>query len=492
MADRGVKLFLSCVSGEFGVYRDALRHALTRPNVEVKIQEDFKALGGDTLRMLEDYIAQCEAVVHFVGEMAGSTPVATNVDDLLKRRTDLPVRLAEKGMGREALASLTYTQWEAWLAIYFDKKLLIVRAGGGRWARPVFCAERNFARVAGRALEAFESDQSLSRSAIHERRQPCRANRDLSRHRRAGEGGGPADSPAAQPAVRLARVAVHGPRRGRSTSCARRSPPARGRRSSAGRCMGSAGSARRGSPSNMRCAHEADYSALLFVRADDPATLDANLAALAGVSVLDLAEKEAREDAVKIEAALRWLEAHPTWLMILDNVDDEKAVAAVDKLMARLKSGHVIVTARAATFPASLRKLELDVLDEDAATEFLLERTRDDRARADDDADEARAIARELDGLALGLEHAGAYIATLRIGFAGYLKRWRESRQKVLDWFGPALTSYDKSPRDDLGDLGRSPLSRKPPPARPPRDAGAGPDSQFAPRRRRPRRGGGL
>ncbi len=62
----------------------------------------------------------------------------------------------------------------------------------------------------------------------------------------------------------------------------------------------------------------------------------------------------------------------------------------------------------------------------------------------DDDADNARPIARELDGLALGLEHAGAYIATLRIGFASYLKRWGESRQKVLDWFGPALTSYDR------------------------------------------------
>ena len=87
--------------------------------------------------------------------------------------------------------------------------------------------------------------------------------------------------------------------------------------------------------------HEAEYSAILFVRADDPATLDANLAALVGVSVLDLEEKEAREDAVKIEAALRWLEAHPTWLMILDNVDDEHAVAGVSSLMARLKGGHV-------------------------------------------------------------------------------------------------------------------------------------------------------
>ena len=48
-----VQLFLSCVSDEFGGYRDALRGALTRPNVEVKIQEDFKALGGDTLIKLE-------------------------------------------------------------------------------------------------------------------------------------------------------------------------------------------------------------------------------------------------------------------------------------------------------------------------------------------------------------------------------------------------------------------------------------------------------
>ena len=53
--------------------------------------------------------------------------------------------------------------------------------------------------------------------------------------------------------------------------------------------------------------YEADYSALLFVRADDPATLDANIAALASGEVLDLAEKETPKDAAKIEAALRWL-----------------------------------------------------------------------------------------------------------------------------------------------------------------------------------------
>src|ERR1700730_14031816 len=109
MAD--AKLFLSCVWDEFGEYRDELRRALTRPNVEIKIQEDFQNLGGDTLAMLEEYVANCDVVVHFIGDMAGATPKATSVDDLLKRRPGLSARLAEKGMDRAALGRLTYTQW---------------------------------------------------------------------------------------------------------------------------------------------------------------------------------------------------------------------------------------------------------------------------------------------------------------------------------------------------------------------------------------------
>ncbi len=188
---------------------------------------------------------------------------------------------------------------------------------------------------------------------------------------------------------------------------------------------------------------EAGYSALLFVRAADPATLNASLAALASAEVLDLPEKEAREDLVKKEAALRWLDAHPTWLVILDNVDDEEAVAAIVSLMPRLRGGHVIVTGRAANFPASIRKLELGVLDEEAAVAFLVERTRDDRAIAPDDAAQARALADELAGLALGLEQAGACIAVERIGFAHYLALWRERRESVLNWFDKNLMSYN-------------------------------------------------
>ena len=129
--------------------------------------------------------------------------------------------------------------------------------------------------------------------------------------------------------------------------------------------------------------------------------------------------------------------------MILDNVDDGKAAAAVEKLLARLRGGQVIITGRIANFSAAVRKHELGVLDSDAASAFLLERTQDDRARSATDATLVRDLAKELGGLALGLEQAGAYIAVERIGFARYLTLWREKRETVLNWFDKALMSYD-------------------------------------------------
>ena len=44
-----ISVFLSTVSDEFLAYRKQLNGDLTRHNVAVKVQEDFKDLGGDTL-----------------------------------------------------------------------------------------------------------------------------------------------------------------------------------------------------------------------------------------------------------------------------------------------------------------------------------------------------------------------------------------------------------------------------------------------------------
>ena len=108
MVEPSVKLFLSCVSTEFGDYREVLRRNLTNPYVEVKIQEDFKNSAGATLEMLAQYIAACDVVIHFVGDMSGLLPAPSSVDDLLNNRPRLRDGLASKDMGREALVNNIY------------------------------------------------------------------------------------------------------------------------------------------------------------------------------------------------------------------------------------------------------------------------------------------------------------------------------------------------------------------------------------------------
>ena len=193
-------------------------------------------------------------------------------------------------------------------------------------------------------------------------------------------------------------------------------------------------------------AHEADYSALLFVRADDAATLNAGLAALAGAEVLDLPENEAREDAAKIAAVLRWLEANPTWLLILDNVDDREAVAAVANLMPRLKGGHVIVTARAANFPGILphvrtrraRRGRRDAIPARAYGRRRARRRRTTRRRP------GRWRANSA-GSRSGSNRPAPISRPSASASRRYLKLWNENRDKVLGWSDATLTGSDKT-----------------------------------------------
>ncbi len=328
MGDGNVRLFLSCVSDEFGTYRDELRRKLTRPNVEVKIQEDFKALGGDTLTMLEEYIAGCDAVVHFVGEMAGSGPARSSADDLVARNPRLAARLAAKGMPPDALATLTYTQWEAWLAVGFDVDLLIVAPAEG------------VVRGAGFA----PTDASRASQARH-----LKCLRAINRY--PGPPFTNADALVAQifasavidALVKAAAKPIRQPRNlpfaslgelfvGRETALDELRAALLSAKGAAiaGRALhGLGGIGKTRLAIEYAWAHAGEYSALLFVRADERGGARCGSRRARQRRGARPAREGGAQDAAKIEAVLRWLEAHPTWLLILDNVDDEQAVAAV-------------------------------------------------------------------------------------------------------------------------------------------------------------------
>ena len=191
--------------------------------------------------------------------------------------------------------------------------------------------------------------------------------------------------------------------------------------------------------------HEHEYTALLFITADSPSSLEQNLAQLCSAMVLNLPEQNAREQAVQVAAAIRWLREHAGWFLIVDNVDTDEARAATEKLLLDLSTGHIVITSRLADWQSGVEALALDVLSEDAATDFLLDRTRDKRRSTPTDAPDARALAKDLDGLALALEQAGAYIVKHRLRIADYRDRWREQEAKVLEWFDEYMMKYPKS-----------------------------------------------
>jgi hypothetical protein len=129
MTSSNKKLFLSAVSSEFESYRQLLAGDLKRPALDVAVQEDFVVSGGSTLQKLDDYVKACDGVVHLIGKATGAVPEPVAVEGLLARYPDFGERLPTLSDGlQQPDPRFSYTQWEAYLAIYHKRPLFIYRA----------------------------------------------------------------------------------------------------------------------------------------------------------------------------------------------------------------------------------------------------------------------------------------------------------------------------------------------------------------------------
>jgi tetratricopeptide (TPR) repeat protein len=187
-------------------------------------------------------------------------------------------------------------------------------------------------------------------------------------------------------------------------------------------------------------AYMSEYAHMLFVAADTMAAFQRNLAGLASNG------KPLKEAIIagmtQASDVISWLQKNSRWLLILDGVDTVDVATELERMLPSLQNGHVIITSRLDTWSPSLESLPLEVLSRETATSFLLDRTKERRRAEPDDPKRAAALVEELGGLALALEHAGAYIQMQRTSLEKYLELWREQRAAVLNWFDERVTKY--------------------------------------------------
>ncbi|MFN6353459.1 MAG: tetratricopeptide repeat protein, partial [Cyanobacteriota bacterium] len=126
-----VQLFLSAVSAEFSGYRERLDAALDRNDVEIKEQRSFIVTGDETLEMLDRYIQSCDGVIHLVGDMTGAMAKPQSVAAIAQKYPELASRFPLAEFLQPGGPSLSYTQWEAWLALLHRKPLFIATPKGG-------------------------------------------------------------------------------------------------------------------------------------------------------------------------------------------------------------------------------------------------------------------------------------------------------------------------------------------------------------------------
>ncbi|MFE3205236.1 NB-ARC domain-containing protein [Embleya sp. NPDC059237] len=146
-----------------------------------------------------------------------------------------------------------------------------------------------------------------------------------------------------------------------------------------------------------------------WITAEDPAKVDAGLAALARALHPGLGTLPAE---LQTQRAVTWLAGHDDWLLVLDNVED---ATHIDPLLDRIAGrGRILITTRRATgWHHHATTIRLDVLEPAEAVDLFTRILTHQGPRETDGAD---AVCAELGHLALAVEQAAAYCAETGAG----------------------------------------------------------------------------
>lgn len=180
-----------------------------------------------------------------------------------------------------------------------------------------------------------------------------------------------------------------------------------------------------------------EYTAVFWVRAEERELLSSDYAQIATYLRLPPSNKHDREEINKeiTEEVKQWLSTHDNWLLIFDNIED---LQLIRDFTPTRHQGHILLTTRVQVTEPIASALVLEKMPEIEAIFFVLRRAKlialeETLEQASErDRQLANSIWSEMDGLALALDQAAAYVLETGSSLSHYLDLFRQRKAELL------------------------------------------------------------
>jgi len=164
--------------------------------------------------------------------------------------------------------------------------------------------------------------------------------------------------------------------------------------------------------------------------------------------LLQLPEKDDRDQTRTIRAVKQWFATHQDWLLVLDNADD---ISMVHDFVPMDHMGYLVLTSRAQALGSLAQRIDVETIGMAEGTLFLLRRAK--LLAPDGILDhvspavlaDAEAIVIEMDFLPLAIDQAGAYIDEVGCSLSCYLDLYRTHRKALLGRRGHLPAQHPES-----------------------------------------------
>lgn len=165
--------------------------------------------------------------------------------------------------------------------------------------------------------------------------------------------------------------------------------------------------------------HIQKYTAIFWLQAETEENLFASLKAIA--NILHFPQRCDTDQNTITDMICYWLNTHPNWLLILDNVE---RIELVKRILPKVYRGALLFTTRLPELGGLARSIMVEPMPLEEGFQFLLRRSTNDGQQVCGEREmaAAREIARSMDGLPLALDQAGAYIKRTQCLFSTFLR----------------------------------------------------------------------